>query len=249
MQTTKSTDGTTIGYETHGAGEPLVLVHGSTATRDAWDPHVPHLEEAAELHAVDRRGRGSSGDADDYALEREVEDVQSVLAATGANRLFGHSFGGLCALEAARETDLDELVLYEPAVPAVDPQTARAADRMAEYLESGDREGAMRFAFDVMLEIDDVETLPHWPEVIALAEATQREFAAVETYELPGALDCGADTLVLTGEHSPPSLRKAARRVHERLRDGTLVEIEGVGHAGIEDPAAVAEPVLEFLAE
>lgn len=249
MHTTKSADGTTIAYESTGEGEPLVLVHGSTATHHAWNPHVPQLVESAELHAMDRRGRAASGDAEEYALEREVEDVLAVLNETGADRLFGHSFGGLCALEATRETDLEKLVCYEPAIPAVDPATARAAERMGEYLESGDREGAMRFAFDVMTDVDDVEVFPHWPEVIDLAEQTHREFVAVERYELPETLDVGTETLVLTGEESPTSLREAAERVHDRLPNSELVEIEGVGHTGVENPAAVAAPVLAFLQE
>lgn len=164
MQTTES-NGTTIGYESHGSGEQLVLVHGSTASSDAWDPHLPHLADAGELVALDRRGRAASGDAAEYDLELAVDDVERVLDAVDASRLFGHSFGGLCALNAAERED-------------------------------------------VQLE-----------------------------------------KLVLTGEQSPTFLQDAARAVHDRLPRGRLVEIEGVGHAGVENPPAVAEPVLEFLAE
>jgi len=248
MQTTKSNDGTTIGYETNGDGEPLVLLHGSTAARDHWRPFLPHLGDAGQFVAVDRRGRASSGNAKAYDLECEVDDVQCVLEDVGASRLFGHSFGGLCALNAAERgaVDLEKLILYEPAVLVGDHREYDVGARMADLITGGDREGALRLAFE-RVGIEDVEALPHWPEVLELAEVTQREFAAVDAYELPESLDVAAETLVLTGERSPTFLQDGAREVYRRLPNAELVEIEGAGHAGVENPPAVAAPVAEFL--
>jgi pimeloyl-ACP methyl ester carboxylesterase len=67
---------------------------------------------------MDRRGRGGSGDSTEYAIEREFEDVATVVNALDAPiLLFGHSFGAVCALEAAMRTDkLAGLVLYEAPV-------------------------------------------------------------------------------------------------------------------------------------
>lgn len=250
MQHAKSTDGTEIGYETHGSGEALVLVHGSTASSDHWRPFLPHLEDVGQLVALDRRGRASSGDAEGYGLDRAVDDVEIVLENAGASRLFGHSFGGLCAINAAERgsVDLESLVLFEPAILVGEHREYEVGAQMADLLDEGDREGVMRLAFE-QVGIEDVESLPHWPEVVDLAEVTQREFAAVDAYELPETLAIETETLVLTGEHSPEFLRDAAREVHDRLPNGELVEIEGVGHAGVENPPAVAEPVLEFLEE
>ena len=48
-------------------------------------------------------GRGESGDAaGPYAIEREFEDVAAVVDGIGGRvHLFGHSYGGVCALEPA----------------------------------------------------------------------------------------------------------------------------------------------------
>src|SRR5688572_26807167 len=73
-----SPDGTAIAVWRSGAGPPLVLVHGTTADHSRWAPVVPALEERFTVLAIDRRGRGRSGDADHYALERESEDVAAV---------------------------------------------------------------------------------------------------------------------------------------------------------------------------
>jgi pimeloyl-ACP methyl ester carboxylesterase len=105
METITSRDGTRIAYARSGAGPPLILVHGTSAAATRWAPVVPALEEHFTVYAVDRRGRGESGDADDYAIEREFEDIAALIDATGGPaNVLGHSFGG-CALEAGLRTE------------------------------------------------------------------------------------------------------------------------------------------------
>ena len=101
-----SKDGTPIAVWRSGEGAPLVLIHGAAADHNRWAPVLPALEERFTVLAVDRRGRGQSGDATDYALEREYEDVVAVVESAGEGvSVLGHSYGGICALEAALLTD------------------------------------------------------------------------------------------------------------------------------------------------
>ena len=94
-------DGTPVAYWRSGEGPPLVLVHGTAADHSRWRPVLPALEEHFTVYAVDRRGRGGSGDSDDYTVEREFEDVAAVVDSIGESvNLLGHSYGGLLALEA-----------------------------------------------------------------------------------------------------------------------------------------------------
>ena len=147
MDFVTSKDGTAIAFERSGQGPPLVVVHGTTADHRRWRPILPDLERHFCVYAMDRRGRGSSGDAEDYAINREYEDVAAVVEVAGEQvRLLGHSFGALCALEAAfRTTRLHQLVLYEPVFPVdgaeVYPPHARR--KFTALLESGDREGLL----------------------------------------------------------------------------------------------------------
>ena len=104
-----SRDDTAIAYWTTGEGPPLVLVHGAVADHRRWRPLLPYLEPHATVHALDRRGRGASGDAPGYELAREFEDVAAVVDAVAAASgspvdVYGHSFGGLCAYGAATLT-------------------------------------------------------------------------------------------------------------------------------------------------
>jgi peptide-methionine (S)-S-oxide reductase len=83
MATITSKDGTRIAYSRSGSGPPLVLVHGTTADHTRWARVLPELEPHFTVYAMDRRGRGGSGDAADYAIEREFEDVAAVVDAIG----------------------------------------------------------------------------------------------------------------------------------------------------------------------
>ena len=67
---------------------------------------------------MDRRGRGNSGDATQYSIEREYEDVRCAAELAGENvSLIGHSFGAVCVLGAALRTPIRKMVLYEPPLP------------------------------------------------------------------------------------------------------------------------------------
>jgi pimeloyl-ACP methyl ester carboxylesterase len=76
-----SRDGIEIAYWTSGSGPPLVRVHGAPADHTRWQPLLPYLEPQATVHAIDRRGRGQSGDGREYHFTREFEDVAAVVDA------------------------------------------------------------------------------------------------------------------------------------------------------------------------
>lgn len=70
------------------------------------------------VHTIQRRGRDGSGpQGPEYGIATECADLAAVRAATGARYIFGHSYGGLVALEAARrDPDITKLAVYEPGV-------------------------------------------------------------------------------------------------------------------------------------
>jgi len=145
MEKIVSRDGTFIAYHRRGAGTPLVLVHGSSSSNPmvGWPAVVPTLEEHFTVYAMDRRGYGESGDCQPYAIEREFEDVASLVDSIGEPvYLMGHSFGALCALGSALlTTNVRKLILYEPAivVPGVVLYRAGFLERLQALLDAGDR--------------------------------------------------------------------------------------------------------------
>ncbi|MEZ4523551.1 MAG: alpha/beta hydrolase [Thermomicrobiales bacterium] len=102
VETVISKDGTPIAFECTGSGPPLVLVHGTAGSHERWAPILSALSAEFTVYAMDRRGRGASGDSEYYSIEREFEDVAAVVETLDEPvNVLGHSYGGTCALEAA----------------------------------------------------------------------------------------------------------------------------------------------------
>jgi pimeloyl-ACP methyl ester carboxylesterase len=255
QRTTTSRDGTPIAWWTSGTGPDLLLVHGTTADHTRWEPMLPFLEPHVTVHAMDRRGRGGSGDAPEYSLHREVEDVVAVLQAIGAPvDVFGHSQGALCALEALLVTPaIRRAVLYEPAVEYGAPPEVRR--RLTELIDAGRREEAvMWFLTEVAgLTADEVEGLrglPSWAGRVAAAHTIVREEEVAAAYRFDASRFAGCDvpTLLLDGTESPPVFREGTARVARALPDSRVVPLVGHAHvAMLADPGLVARQILGFV--
>lgn len=255
MQTVTSADGTEIAYAEDGQGPPLVLVHGGSATHESFDPLLPHLVEDFTVVRPDRRGRGESGDGEDYAIQREVEDLAAVLDdVDGEATVFGHSFGGFVTLAAAIEgLPMGRVLLYEPAVLVGEyRENGDLADRMQAALEAGERERAMKLFFEEAGGVPEPERLPTWPEEINfhLTETVVRENYAIEEFQLPNSPDVDVPTLLLTGERGPEQLKASVRELDDRVPHSEVVELDGLGHVATETaPDVVADVVRAFALE
>lgn len=260
METVTSADGTQIAYERTGSGPPLVLVHGASVDHTTWAETLPFLAEHFSVYAVDRRGRGESGDADDYSLEREAEDVVAVVDSIGEPvDLLGHSFGGHCSLDAALLTaDLRRLVLYEPGV--LDEATAedeRALAEIRDAIDAGDREEALvtfyrEFAHLTEAEIEYVRSQPTWPRRVEAVHTVLREMEAgyADDFEPERFRETTTPTLLLVGEESSEVAHREAEALRDALPDSRIVVLEEQEHIAYRmAPERFAETVVGFLAE
>jgi pimeloyl-ACP methyl ester carboxylesterase len=141
MNTVTSGDGTTIAFDRSGEGPPLVLVGGALSDRLAAGSLTEALAPRFTVIAYDRRGRGDSGDTAPYAVEREIEDLEALVAEAGGSAfVFGHSSGAALALEAsARGLPATKLALYEPPFIVDDghePLPDDYVERLARLAES-----------------------------------------------------------------------------------------------------------------
>jgi pimeloyl-ACP methyl ester carboxylesterase len=259
--TVTTESGTPVVYWRCGKGPPLVLVHGTAADHSRWGPVLPALEEHFTVYAIDRRGRGGSGDAADYAVEREFEDVAAVVDSLGepAN-LLGHSYGGLLALEAALLTpNVQRLVLYDPGIEVTGAEIYphEVIERMEAMLEVGDPgaviETTMREVAGLSPEtVEYMRTLPVWRARVDAAHTIPRELRAIKSYRLdPQRFESlGTPTLLLGGGDSPAALRKAVVAVDEALSDSRRVVMEGQGHSAMDTGTDLfTAEVLNFLVE
>lgn len=247
MHSVVSADGTEIGYETRGDGRPLVLVHGTAGRKETFRRLVPHLAEDFTVVTYDRRGRGASGDSDDYDFSKEVEDLRAVVADVGNDPIvFGHSFGGLTALEAAGGMDVDRLVLYEPSILPGDPHGGTLSERIRAHLEDGDRTGGAEEFFDA-IGADHLVGGPVVERAADIVDTVAREIGVVESYEL-GDPETGVPTLLLAGEDGPEHLKESIRALEERLADTERAALADTGHLGNNTaPEQVADAVRAFV--
>jgi pimeloyl-ACP methyl ester carboxylesterase len=180
MSTVRSSDGTSIAFERIGEGPPLIVVDGALCYRD-MGPSRPLAKRLAEHYSVyiyDRRGRGESGDTAPYAVEREVEDIEALIAEAGGSAdAFGVSSGVPLALEAASSgLAIEKLALYE-APFVVDgsrpPMEADYRTRLDALLAQDRRADAVRlFMRRVGLPgfvVSMMRLMPAWSKLKAVA--------------------------------------------------------------------------------
>lgn len=94
-----------LAYEVTGDGAPLVLIHGITDSRHAWDPLIPALAADHTVIAVDLRGHGQSERVPPYDPFTMANDIGALLADAGITEplVVGHSLGGVIATVLASE--------------------------------------------------------------------------------------------------------------------------------------------------
>ena len=145
-------DGVRLAYELVGAGEPLLLIHGSNLA-DGLSPLASALaREAPWLRVLryHRRGYGATAAVDVPAsVDQHAADALGLLDSLGMRsaHVLGYSYGGVLALEAAlmAPTRIRSLTLLEPIlleVPSAGDFMARMAPVMSRYT-NGDMEGAV----------------------------------------------------------------------------------------------------------
>ncbi|MFG1626486.1 alpha/beta fold hydrolase [Kribbella sp. NPDC049227] len=261
----ESRDGTEIGYWKTGQGPAVVVLHGSMESARSHTLLAEALAGDFTVYLPDRRGRGLSGPhRPDHSVRTEVEDLEAVLTAAGAEFAFGVSAGGVVVLEAARTLPgLRKVALYEPAI--VDNPTAHR-----EWLIRFDREVAEgNLAGAMVTSMYGLQLAPAFLKVVprrlmtritekmlvkeerqAGADAiTMRKLAPTIHYE--GALiaevagtfdafrDVSADVLLMGGSKGLAALKPWRDTLEQVLPHCRRVEFDGLDHGGSSDPGGI----------
>ena len=260
MEYVFSKDGTPIAYARSGSGTPLILVHGAGADHTRWAPVLPWLEQFFSVYAVDRRGRGQSGDAESYSVEREFEDLVAVSAAIdGPVDLLGHSYGGLCALGASLQIpQLRRLILYEPPIPigGMGRRQPAALTQLQSLIAQGDREAAVVvFAREIAgasdAEIDLMRASPSWAGRLAAIRTVPRELQVTSggyVVDVQRLKTLTRPTLLLQGSDSSPDLHEGIKALQAILPGVRVASLPGQRHLAMNTaPKLFANEVIRFL--
>jgi pimeloyl-ACP methyl ester carboxylesterase len=257
MEKVISKDGTPIAYEASGQGPALLLIHGGGSTPERWRPISPRFEPHYTVYRAAMRGIGGSGDATDYSVERQAEDMAAVVDAIGGSvNVLGHSFGGLCALEAALLTaNIRRLILYEPPiVPFLPPGFV---DRLRILLDAGDRDGVWATMNREIVKMPEHEIeiqrtqaahAARLAGIHILVEALQ----ALERYRFDPARyrAVSIPTLLLVGGDSPAWAYSATQALQGAVPNSRVIVLPGQQHIAMDTaPDLFVREVMTFLNE
>ncbi|AFE06364.1 alpha/beta hydrolase fold protein [Corallococcus coralloides DSM 2259] len=253
-----SADGTSLSYFRHGHGPALVWVCGTLSTWNDWRDVASRLSPRFTNFVLERRGRGASADGAAYALEREVEDVLALMQEAGPGAsLFGHSLGGILALEAAVQRPPARLVLYEPPFPISRRIAREAVDLVRTTWKREGPDAALVAAQHHIFRMLTPELLeafrqtPQWAKQLGMMETFLREIGAVA--DLPMGVErfrtMKTSTLVLLGDQSPHVLlAEPAQALTKVLPHASLRVLPGQGHvAHVSAPVLLAREVEGFI--
>jgi pimeloyl-ACP methyl ester carboxylesterase len=99
-------NGINLYYETHGAGRPLVLLHGGLGTGEMFGPVLPMLAERHQVILPDLQGHGRTADIDrPLDVRLMAGDIAALIdhLGLGATDVVGYSLGGGVALQTAAQ--------------------------------------------------------------------------------------------------------------------------------------------------
>jgi pimeloyl-ACP methyl ester carboxylesterase len=227
---TVAANGLRIGYDVHGAGPPLVLLHGATSIgAEDFAAQIPLLSRAFRVHVPDARGHGRTAWDAARGLRYDwlVDDLDAFVNALGLAtfHLLGFSMGAMTALQfAVRRPDrLRTLVIVgittqrEPRAsvarqlmdPArIDRQDPEFAALLARRHDAGQGVGAWRRLLPAIAADVAVQPL-----------LTPRDLRSVD-----------APALVACGDRDPFAPVDDVWGLQRQVRDGRLLVVPDCGH-------------------
>ena len=251
METVTSADGTIIAFDQIGAGSPLVFVAGASCDRAVDARIAAGLAAHFTVLNYDRRGRGDSTDTLPYAVEREIEDLEILLAAAGGSAVVvGLSSGAvLGARAAAAGLPISHLVMWEPPFRLDDAaqQAARAYAEQTRALLADDRRGDALELFMKVVglpaeTIAGIRRSPYWALGEGLAHTLAYDAAVTGDGSIPGErlAAIAATTAVFTGGASPDWFRAAGKAAADAIPGATYGELPDQTHDVTPDALATA---------
>jgi len=97
-------NGLNLYFETHGAGRPLILLHGGLGSGEMFGPILPALAERHQVIAPDLQGHGRTADIDrPIDVRLMADDIAALIEHLGLDKpdVVGYSLGGGVALQTA----------------------------------------------------------------------------------------------------------------------------------------------------
>jgi pimeloyl-ACP methyl ester carboxylesterase len=254
-QSVRSADGTRIAFDRSGDGPPVILVEAALHYRDfsSFGGLAPMLSQEFTVYAYDRRGRGESADTVPYAPDREVEDLEALIAEAGdLAHVYGYSSGALLAVRAAaRGLPIGRLVLLEPPLrdDGLEPAESDLTAELAELVSAGRNGDAVEHfhrSIGVPGEfVASMRSTPEWARMEVVAHTLVYDCALSDTTTTSLLRSVELPTLVLDSAGSTDDLTGWAATAAKQMPRGEHRSLAGEWHSVPDETLA---PVLsEFF--
>lgn len=254
-------------YETHGTGEPLVLISGLGYPLWQWHRMVPYLSEHFQVIAFDNRGAGQTDKpAGPYSAQMLAGDTAGLLDALGIENavIMGHSMGGYVAqaMALAYPEKVSKLILCSTNFGG--PRHVPVRAEAFAILTDTSLDPLTRFRKGLK-----VSTAPGWadenPDLLMewiewrtenpMDPAAYQAQLAVGLSLIPAeaAFDrkltkISVPTLILFGAHDQVVPPENAELLAEQIRGSQVAIIPDAGHFfPIEAPEAASQIVIDFI--
>jgi pimeloyl-ACP methyl ester carboxylesterase len=255
MDDTALIDGTRIAYTLTGRGPTIVLLHGWMCNRSFWKEQVRLLSENYQVMALDFRGHGGSAvPADDYSIQRLVEDVHRLSKSLAIDQLIlvGHSMGGMVAQQFCIEHPQRVLALILVTTIAADVDDRLISKRIAtEACQAGFRTAFLQY-FDGWFGQETAPEVKLWvrdqmlrtPEVVGLSLVASYQHFDLRTF-LPSIC---IPTLVICGGSDASAVPNESRALVDLIPGAEMLFLEGCGHFPmLEMPQTFNQAIADFL--
>jgi pimeloyl-ACP methyl ester carboxylesterase len=267
VESVTSADGTRIALERAGDGAPVVLIGGAFNDRSTVAALAATLAPDFTAITYDRRGRGDSGNNDrSFDINREFDDLAAVIEQAGGTgraggtvSVFGHSSGGVLAIEAAlRGLPVGRLAVYEPSYIPASARTQPGGDlyqRLVQLIGQDRRDDAVTlFQTEAVglpaAMVESMQASDFWGWFTGLAHTLPYDVALHGDYEPPASrlAGLGIPVLAVDGSQSPQWIRTGTRVVADAVPGGRYVTLDGQDHGVLHHPEALRPVLSAFLA-
>ncbi|HYM84557.1 MAG TPA: alpha/beta hydrolase, partial [Candidatus Dormibacteraeota bacterium] len=200
---TVEANGLVVGYDAHGSGPPLVMLHGATSVgREDFAAQVPLFLKAFRLYLPDARGHGTTRWAADepFTYAALVDDLEAFVDSLELRtfHLFGFSMGAMTALQFAARSPGRLRTLVVAGITTQREPRASVARRLMDPARIERDDPA--WAAELSRRHDAVQGAGAWQRLMPLIAADIVGQPLLGPRELRG-IDC--PTLVAVGDRDP----------------------------------------------